>query len=93
MLPQLALAALGAAAAGLVPSTTRPTTTDFNSFRAQPAPVASAIGTLFRSVALTTVVLFTPLPLSAAVVGLYVAVALAHARWVLRDPVALAALA
>ena len=93
LLPQLVLAALGAAAAGLVPSTTRPTTTDFNSFRAQPAPVASAIGTLFRSVALTTVVLFAPLPLAAIVVLAYTAIAVTHARWVLRDPVALAALA
>jgi hypothetical protein len=93
LLPQLLLVSVGAAAAGLVPSVTRPTTTDFNSFRAQPAPVASAIGTLFRSVALTTVVLFTPPLLSATVVLLYVLIALAHARWVLRDPVALAALA
>ena len=93
LLPQLVLAALGAAAAGLVPSATRPTTTDFNSFRAQPAPVASAMGTLFRSVALTTVVLFAPLTVASIVVVLYTAVAIAHARWVLRDPVALAALA
>ena len=93
MAPQLVLTALAAAAAGLVPSTTRPTATDFNSFRAQPAPVASAIGTLSRSVALTTVVLFAPLALSAAVVSLYVVIAVLHARWVLRDPVALAALA
>ena len=93
LLPQLVLAALGAAAAGLVPSAVRPTTTDFNSFRAQPAPVASAIGTLFRSIALTTVVLFAPLPVAAFVVVAYTAVAVTHARWVLRDPVALAALA
>lgn len=93
MAPQLVLTALAAAAAGLVPSTTRPTATDFNSFRAQPAPVASAIGTLSRSVALTTVVLFAPLALSSAVVILYVVIALLHARWVLRDPVAMAALA
>jgi hypothetical protein len=93
LLPHLVLVAIGAAAAGLVPSVTRPTTTDFNSFRAQPAPVASAIGTLARSVVLTTVVLAVPLGVAAAVVLGYAAIALAHARWVLRDPVALAALA
>lgn len=92
MLPQLVLTALGAAAAGLVPSTTRPTPTDFNSFRAQPAPVASAMGTLARSIALTCAVLFTPLPIAMGVIALYTLVALGHARWVLRDPVALAAL-
>ena len=93
LLPNLVLVAIAAAAAGLVPSVTRPATTDFNSFRAQPAPVASAIGTLARSVVLTVIVLGTPLPVAALVVALYTAIALAHARWVLRDPVALAALA
>jgi membrane protease YdiL (CAAX protease family) len=93
LLPQLILVAIGAAAAGIVPSVTRPAATDFNSFRAQPAPVASAIGTLARSVVLTTIVLAVPLPLAVAVVLGYVLIAVAHARWALRDPVALAALA
>jgi hypothetical protein len=93
LLPQLLLTALGAAAAGLVPSVRRPTPTDFNSFRAQPAPVASAMGTLARSVTLTAVVLAVPLPWAAAAVLGYLVVALLHARWALRDPVALAALA
>jgi hypothetical protein len=93
LLPQLVLVAIAAAAAGLVPSVSRPAPTDFNSFRAQPAPVASAIGTLARSVALTVVVLAVPLPLAALAVLTYVLIALAHARWILRDPVALAALA
>ena len=93
LLPQLVLVALAAAAAGLVPSVSRPATTDFNSFRAQPAPVASAIGTLSRSVALTVVVLAVPLPAAAAVVVAYTALAMVHARWILRDPLELAALA
>lgn len=93
LLPQLLLVAIGAAAAGLVPSVTRPAATDYNSFRAQPAPVASAMGTLARSVALTTVVLAVPLPLATAIVLGYLAVAVTHATWSMRDPVALAALA
>ncbi len=92
LLPQLLLVALGAGAAGLVPSVRRPTSTDFNSFRSQPAPVASAIGTLSRAVALTVIVLYVPFPWSAAVVALYVAFAVAHAHRLLRDPVPLAAL-
>lgn len=93
LLPQLVLVAIAAAAAGLVPSVGRPAATDFNSFRAQPAPVASAMGTLARSVLLTVAVLAVPLPAAVAIVGAYTALALGHARWVLRDPVALAALA
>ena len=93
LLPQLILVAIGAAAAGLVPSVGRPAATDFNSFRAQPAPVASAMGTLGRSVALTAAVLATPLPVGVLIVAAYTAIALVHARWILRDPVALAALA
>ena len=92
LLPQLVLVAIAAAAAGLVPSVRRPNPTDFDSFRAQPAPVASAIGTLFRSVALTVIVLAVPLPWAVAVVTGYTALAVAHARWSMRDPVALAAL-
>ncbi len=92
LLPQLVLVAIAAAAAGLVPSVRRPTPTDFNSFRAQPAPVASAMGTLSRSVGLTVVVLFVPLPVAVAAVAAYTAFALWHAGRVVRDPVALAAL-
>ena len=86
------LVAIGAAAAGIVPSVRRPTPTDFDSFRAQPAPVASAMGSLTRSVAVTVAVLVLPLPAAAAVVAAYTALALVHARLVLRDPVALASL-
>lgn len=93
LLPQLLVVAVAAAAAGLVPSVTRPVASDFNSFRAQPAPVASAMGTLARSIALTVAVLALPLALGAALVTAYVLVALLHARWAMRDPVALAALA
>lgn len=92
LVPQLVLVAIAASAAGLVPSVRRPTPTDFNSFRAQPAPVASAMGTLARSVALTVLVLALPLPAAAACVAAYLALALWHAWRVLRDPVALAAL-
>lgn len=92
LLPELVLTAIAAAAAGLVPSVRRPNPTDFDSFRAQPAPVASAIGTLFRSVTLTVIVLAVPLPAAVGVVAAYTAVALVHARWSMRDPVALAAL-
>lgn len=92
LLPPLVLVAIGAAAAGIVPSVRRPTPTDFDSFRAQPAPVASAMGTLTRSVAVTVAVLVLPLPAAAAVVAAYTALALVHARLVLRDPVALASL-
>jgi hypothetical protein len=84
--------AIAAAAAGLVPSVSRPTPTDFNSFRAQPAPVASAMGTLARSVALTVLVLAVPLPAAVAAVAAYTALALWHAGRILRDPVALASL-
>lgn len=93
LIPQLVLVAVAAAAAGLVPSVTRPAATDFNSFRAQPAPVASAMGTLARSVAMTVLVLAVPLPLATACVLAYVLIAMTHARWSARDPVALAALA
>jgi hypothetical protein len=92
VLPELVLVAIGAAASGLVSSVRRPTPADFNSFRAQPAPVASASGTLARSVGLTVVVLATPVWIGALVVAGYTAFALVHARWVVRDPVALAAL-
>lgn len=92
LLPQLVLTALAASLAGLVPSVRRPTPTDFDSFRAQPAPVASAMGTLFRSVALTVAILAVSLPWAVVVVATYAAVAALHARWRLRDPVALAAL-
>jgi hypothetical protein len=92
LLPQLVLVAIAAAAAGLVPSVSRPTPTDFNSFRAQPAPVASAMGTLARSVALTVLVLAVPLPAAVAAVAAYTALALWHAGRILRDPVALASL-
>lgn len=93
LLPELVLTALAASLAGLVPSVRRPTPTDFDSFRAQPAPVASAMGTLFRSVALTVAILAVPLPWAVVVVAAYAAVAGLHARWLLRDPVPLAALA
>jgi hypothetical protein len=93
LLPELGLVAIAAAAAGLVPSVSRPATTDFNSFRAQPAPVASALGTLTRSVAMTVIVLAVPLPAAVAAVAAYTGFALVHARWILRDPVQLAALA
>ena len=92
LLPQLVLVAVAAAAAGLVPSVRRPTPTDFNSFRAQPAPVASAMGTLARSVALTVLVLALPLPAATAAIAAYTAFALWHAWRIMRDPVALAAL-
>ncbi len=92
LFPQLVLVAIAAAAAGLVPSVRRPTPTDFNSFRAQPAPVASAMGTLARSVALTVLVLALPLPAATAAIAAYTAFALWHAGRVVRDPVALAAL-
>lgn len=92
LLPQLVLVAIAAAAAGLVPSVRRPTATDFNSFRAQPAPVASAMGTLMRSVVLTVIVLALPLPAAAAAIAFYTGFALWHAGRVMRDPVALAAL-
>ena len=92
LLPQMAVASVGAAAAGLVPSIRRATPTDFNSFRAQPAPVASAIGTLARAVALTVVVLYVPFPYSTLIVVLYVALAFVRANRFLQDPVPLAAL-
>ncbi len=92
LLPQLVLVAIAAAAAGLVPSVARPAPTDFNSFRAQPAPVASAMGTLARSVALTVLVLALPLPAATAAIAAYTAFALWHAWRIMRDPVALAAL-
>ena len=76
----------------LVPSVHRPTPTDYNSFRSQPAPVASAVGTLARAMALTTVVIMCPLPIAAVVVGCYTAFALLHAYRSMRDPVPLAAL-
>ena len=93
LLPQLVLVSIAAAAAGLVPSVRRPTPTDYDSFRAQPAPVASAMGTLSRSVLLTVAVLALSLPAAVALVTAYTALALGHARWSMRDPVALAALA
>ncbi len=92
LLPQLVLVAIAAAAAGLVPSVKRPATTDFNSFRAQPAPVASAIGTLSRSVGMTVLVLAVPLAWGILAVAAYLAIALVHARRILRDPLELAAL-
>jgi len=93
LLPQLVLVAIGAAAAGLVPSVRRPATSDFNSFRAQPAPVASAMGTLTRSVLLTVAVLAVDLPVAVVIVAAYTLLALLHARGAVRDPVALASLA
>ncbi len=93
LLPQAVLVAAGAAAAGLVPSVRRPVSADFNSFRAQPAPVASAMGTLTRAVVLTVAVLATPLPVAVAIVAGYTAFAFVHARLALRDPVPLASLA
>lgn len=92
LLPQLVLVSVGAAAAGLVPSVRRATPTDFNSFRSQPAPVASALGTLSRSVALTVIVLYAPFGLAALAVLGYLVFALLHAHIALRDPIALAAL-
>ncbi len=90
--PRVVVAALGAAAAGLVPSVARPTPTDVSSLRAQPAPVASAVGALARSAVLAGLALLAPLPVAAAVVAGYVVVAAVHARWLLRDPVGLSAL-
>lgn len=92
LLPGLVLVAFGAAASGLVPSVRRPTPTDYNSFRSQPAPVASAMGTLARSMVLATAVLFLPLGVAAAIVVAYSLLALLHAHWAMRDPVPLAAL-
>jgi hypothetical protein len=92
LVPELILVIVAAASSGLVPSVRRPANTDFNSFRAQPAPVASAMGTLARSVLLTVLVLALPLPVGAVLVGCYSAIALLHAHLSLRDPVALAAL-
>jgi len=93
IIPDLVLVALATAASGLYPSVRRPAAADFDSFRAQPAPVASSIGTLLRAVALTVAVLALPLAAGAAIVGAYSAVALLHSRWEMRDPVALASLA
>ncbi|MCX6432746.1 MAG: hypothetical protein NTX29_08130, partial [Actinobacteria bacterium] len=93
LVPQLVLVAIAAAAAGLVPSVRRPATTDFDSFRAQPAPVASAIGTLSRSVGMTVLVLAVPLPWAFLAVAAYLAIAMLHARRILRDPLELASLA
>jgi hypothetical protein len=93
LLPQLVLVAMAAASAGLVPSVRRPTPTDFDSFRAQPAPVSSAMGTLTRSVALTVAVLALPLWGGVMVVVGYAAFSFLHARRLMADPVDLAALA
>jgi hypothetical protein len=93
MAPMVVLVVISAAAAGLVPSVRRPTPTDYNSFRSQPAPVSSAVGTLARAMALTTVVITCPLPIASAVVLAYTGFALVHAHRAMRDPVPLAALA
>ena len=92
LIPDLVLVALATAASGLFPSVRRPAAADFDSFRAQPAPVASSIGTLLRAVALTVAVLALPLAAGAVVVMAYSAIALLHSRWEMRDPVALASL-
>ena len=92
-MPSLVLVAIGAAAAGLAPSIKRPMATDFDSFRAQAAPVVSAVGTLARAAALTVAVLTLPFWGALAIVGLYTAVAFTHGLRLLRDPVALAGLA
>lgn len=92
LLPQFVLVSVAAAACGLAPAAKRPTPTDFDSFRAQPAPVPSAMGTLARSVVLTLAILVVPLPAAVLITAAYVAFACGHARWYLRDPVALAAL-
>jgi hypothetical protein len=92
MLPVLLLVAIGTGASGLVPSVHRAAPADFDSFRAQPAPVASSIGTLARAVSLTLIVLAVPLLIGLAVVAAYTALALVHAHREMLDPVALAAL-
>lgn len=93
LVPGLLVAALGCAAAGLVPSVKRPMSTDADSFRTQSAPVVSALGTFTRAFLVVSVVLAEPLWASALVGGVYTAVALVHTRRLLRDPLALAALA
>lgn len=91
-IPAVVLVAVAVALSGLYPSVHRPASTDFDSFRAQPAPVASSIGTLTRAVVLTLAILTLPLGAGAAIVAAYAVVALIHARWEMRDPIALAAL-
>jgi hypothetical protein len=92
LLPALPLAAVAAGAAGLFPSVHRPASTDFDSFRAQAAPVASAMGTLARAAALTIGILALPLWGAAAMVAAYTTIAMLHAHRELRDPVSLSAL-
>jgi hypothetical protein len=92
-LPSLALVAIGAAAAGLVPSIKRPMATDFDSFRTQAAPVVSAVGTLGRSALLTVGVLARPGWIAVALVAGYTLIAVVHAHRLLADPVPLASLA
>jgi hypothetical protein len=84
--------AVAAGAAGLFPSVHRPAATDFDSFRAQSAPVSSAIGTLARASLLTVAALYLPIWGAAIAVGLYAGIALLHSHRELRDPVALATL-
>ena len=89
----LPLAALGCAAAGLAPSVKRPMSMDADSFRTQAAPVVSAMGTFARAFLLVAVVLAVPLWAATLAVGAYLVLAMAHARALARDPLALAALA
>jgi hypothetical protein len=93
VLPALPLVAVAAGAAGLYPSVHRPAATDYDSFRAQAAPVASAMGALLRASVLTIGVLILPLWLASLLVIAYTALALMHSHRELRDPIALAALA
>ena len=92
-LPSLFIVAIGAAAAGLVPSVKRPMSTDFDSFRAQAAPVVSAVGALGRGALITVAVVLLPFWVGAAVVALYSLLAVSHAHRLLTDPVPLASLA
>jgi hypothetical protein len=92
-LPALVLVAIGAAAAGLVPSIKRPMATDFDSFRTQAAPVESAVGTLARGAVLTVSVIMLPFWSAVLIVAVYTGIAVWHSLRLLRDPVALSALA
>ena len=91
-IPALVIVAIGIGAAGLAPSIKRPMSTDFDSFRTQAAPVVSALGSLARATAIVVVVVYLPLWAGALAVAAYMAFAVLHARRLLVDPVALAAL-
>lgn len=89
---QMLLVTAGGAAAGLVPSVKRPSSVDLDLPRAQPAPPASAVGVMFRTLILAGLASFLPLAFASIVVGGYVSFALWHAARLGSDPTALAAL-